>query len=203
MEDALLHLQKVDAHLAELITHYPAPTFSAHTDYYEALVSSIISQQLSVKAARSIEEKFKTLFGGELPAPEQIIASDLEQLRAVGLSRPKASYILDLAQKIIDGSVRFEKLDELSNQTIIDELTKIKGIGVWTVHMFLIFCMRRLDVLPYGDLGIRNGIGKLYDFTLIPTPEEVMFIATKNNWHPYESVASWYIWRSLQNTPQS
>ena len=202
MDKALIHVSKADPRLAKLIETYPRPDFTPHTNYYHELASSIISQQLSVKAAKTIEGRFKDLFGGAFPSPEQILLKDTEELRAVGLSRPKAGYIQDLASKVLDGTVDFSTIDSLANQEIIDELTKVKGIGEWTVHMFLMFCVGRLDVLPIGDLGIRNGIGKLYDFQSVPTPEEVKIIADKNSWHPYESVASWYIWQSLDNSPQ-
>ena len=202
MDDALIHLSEADPHLATLIEAYHRPDFTPHTNYYHELASSIISQQLSVKAAKTIEGRFKDLFGGAFPSPEQILTKDIEELRAVGLSRPKAGYIQDLATKVLDGTVDFSTIDSLSNQEIIDELTKVKGIGEWTVHMFLMFCMGRLDILPTGDLGIRNGAGKLYDFQSVPTPEEVKIIADKNNWHPYESIASWYIWQSLDNSPK-
>ena len=150
--------------MAGLIHDYPPPSFEKHTNYYQELVSSIISQQLSVKAAAAIEGRFKALFDGKFPSPEQILEHDIEEYRAVGLSRPKARYIQDLALKVIEGEVAFDSLDSLSNEEIIAELTKVKGIGEWTVHMFLMFCMARLDVLPHGDLGIRNGITKLYGF---------------------------------------
>jgi len=202
MNKALAHLKRADARLAVLIDAHPAPKFEKHNNYYHELVDSIISQQLSVKAARTIEGRFKDLFGGEFPSPEQILDKDVEELRAVGLSRPKTRYIQDLAAKIIDGTVVFDNINELSNDEIIVELTKVKGIGVWTVHMFLMFCMGRLDVLPTGDLGIRNGVAKLYELNHIPTEREVEIIAEENNWHPYESVASWYIWKSLDNTPE-
>jgi DNA-3-methyladenine glycosylase II len=202
MDNALLHLKQKDPVVKDLIDHYPAPGFEKHDNYYHELVDSIISQQLSVKAARTIEERFKDLFGGSFPSPEQILQKDVEELRAVGLSRPKARYIQDLATKILDGTVSFDTIDDLSNDEIIAELTKVKGIGVWTVHMFLMFCMGRLDVLPTGDLGIRNGIKKLYDLEHVPSEREVEIIAEEHNWSPYESVASWYIWKSLDNTPK-
>ncbi len=201
MKAALKHLSASDPVLATVIKRSPPPKFEAHTNYYHELVDSIISQQLSVKAARTIEGRFKDLFGGEFPSPEQILAKDIEELRAVGLSRPKAGYIQDLAIKIIDGTVTFDKLDSLSNDEIIEELTKVKGIGAWTVHMFLMFCMGRLDVLPVGDLGIRNGIRKLYDFDHLPDSRDIELLAEKNGWQPYESVASWYVWQSLDNVP--
>lgn len=201
MEKALDHLRSHDDVISKLIDAYPVPAFTPHKNYYHELVDSIISQQLSVKAARTILGRFKDLFEGSFPSPEQILVKDIEDLRSVGLSRQKASYIQDLARKILDGTVTFDTLDSLSNDEIIEELTKVKGIGVWTVHMFLMFCMGRLDVLPTGDLGIRNGIKKLYDLGHLPEPREIELLAEKNNWQPYESVASWYIWQSLDNTP--
>lgn len=199
---AVEHLKKNDPILAGIITPNVVPNIVPHKNYYQELVESIISQQLSVKAAATIFKRFLQLFPGvDFPAPDQILTKDVEEFRAVGLSRQKASYIQDLALKVIEGEVKFNHLDALSNQEVIDELTKIKGVGVWTVHMFLMFCMGRLDVLPTGDLGIKNGIHRLYNFIEKPTPEQMQEIATKNNWHPYETVASWYVWRSLDNMP--
>lgn len=201
MDDALAHLKSHDSILSDVIERYPVPSFQKHDNYYQSLVESIIGQQLSVKAAAAIRERFVGLFEGPFPSPQQIVSIDVETYRSVGLSRPKARYIIDLAEKVSDGSIRFDHLDGLSNQEIIEELTVVKGIGVWTVHMFLMFCMGRLDVLPTGDLGIRNAVQKLYGFESIVTPEQVQVVANDNNWHPYESVASFYLWKSLENTP--
>lgn len=201
MDNALHHLDANDPVLKRLIATYPRPTFVRHENYYQELASSIIGQQLSVSAARAIETRFKELFSDRFPTPEQILTVDVETLRSVGFRRPKAGYVRDLAQKILDGEVRFDTLDEMSNDQIITELTQVKGIGAWTVHMFLIFCMARLDVLPVGDLGIRNGVTTLYGLPAQALPEHVQLVAQKNNWQPYESVASWYIWQSLENKP--
>jgi DNA-3-methyladenine glycosylase II len=198
---AIAHLKKHDPVLTTVINASSLPDLEPHTNYYHELVSSIIGQQLSVKAAASIQKRFVALFDG-FPTPEQILASDIEQLRSAGLSRPKAAYIRDLAQHITTGSITFDTLDQLSNQQIIDELTKVKGVGTWTVHMFLMFCMGRLDVLPTGDLGIRNGVRQLYGLDELPSPDTIDQLAKDNNWHPYESVASWYIWQSLDNAPK-
>jgi len=195
------HLADVDPVLAGVISAAPLPTFTPHKKYYQELVESIISQQLSVKAAATILKRFKELFSSDFPAPEDILEYDIETYRAVGLSRQKASYIRDLAEKVIDGTVKFDHLDSLSNQEVIDELIQIKGVGVWTIHMFLMFCMGRFDVLPVGDLGIRNGIQKLYDLQERPGDAEIEAIARDNHWHPYESIASWYVWHSLDNKP--
>jgi len=195
------HLSAHDPILAEVIKNAPLPAFVPHKNYYQELVESIISQQLSVKAAATILKRFRKLFSESFPTPEDILSVDIEAMRGAGLSRQKASYIQDLATRVLEGSIQFTHLDALSNQEIIDELTKIKGVGVWTVHMFLLFCMGRLDVLPTGDLGIKNGMRKLYDMPEKPTPEDMEIVASNNHWHPYESVASWYMWHSLDNAP--
>ncbi|MBP9668017.1 DNA-3-methyladenine glycosylase 2 family protein [Candidatus Saccharibacteria bacterium] len=200
MNDAILHLSK-DPTLFKVLARYPQPDFERHTNYYQELVESIISQQLSVKAAATIVKRFRALFAEEFPTPQQILALSIDELRAAGLSRQKASYMRDLATKILDKTIVFDALDEASNQEIIDELTKVNGIGEWTVHMFLMFCMARPDVLAYGDLGIRNGVTKLYGLKTLATTEDVKRIALENNWHPYESVACWYVWQSLDNKP--
>lgn len=199
---AAKHLAIQDAQLAPIIAAAGLPTIRPHTNYYQELVESIVSQQLSVKAAATILKRFVDLFPGDsFPSPEDILSKDIDELRSVGLSRQKGSYIQDLALKVTEGTVRFDHLDTLSNDEIVTELTQIKGVGVWTVHMFLMFCMGRLDVLPVGDLGIKNGIQKLYGLEVSPTPEDITRIARENNWHPYESAASWYVWHSLDNKP--
>ena len=197
------HLSKNDPILAHVIKSTDElPPFTSHTNYYQALVSSIIGQQLSVKAAATIRQRFVDLFDGTFPSPDQILEKDIDTLRSAGLSRPKAGYIKDLALHIQNGSVDFSTFDSLPNEVIIDELTQVKGIGVWTVHMFLMFCMGRLDILPTGDLGIRNGVKKLYNLEMLPSHDDLVALATKNSWAPYESVASWYIWQSLDNAPK-
>jgi DNA-3-methyladenine glycosylase II len=202
LQQAADYLAAHDPILAPVISAHGLPTFVPHTNYYQELVDSIISQQLSVKAAHAIEQRFMGLFNDKFPSPEGILSKTVDELRAVGLSRPKAAYVQDLARHILDGTVKFDLLDSLSNEEIIAELTKVKGIGEWTVHMFLMFCMGRLDVLPTGDLGIRNGVQKLYNFDHTILPAEVAHVAETNNWAPYQSVASWYIWQLLDNAPK-
>ncbi len=198
---AAQHLASSDAKLAVVIAQTGVCTITPHKEYYRALGDSIIGQQLSVKAASTIKTRFRDLFGGEFPEPQAILAKSVEELRTCGLSGSKANYIRDLAQHIIDGKVVFDKLDYQSNQEIIDELTDVKGIGEWTVHMFLMFCMGRMDVLATGDLGVRSGIKKLYGLDELPSPQAVTELAVANGWPPYESVACWYIWRYLDNSP--
>lgn len=198
---AVNHLKKNDPILASVIAAHPLPTFVPHKNYYQELVESIVSQQLSVKAAAAIVKRFRELFGREFPTPAEILSNDIETYRSVGLSRQKAGYIRDLAEKVANDTIRFDHLDSLSNQQIIEELTQVKGVGIWTVHMFLMFCMGRLDVFPVGDLGIRNGMHALYGIEAKPAPEAMEQVAQQYHWHPYESVASWYVWRSLNNMP--
>lgn len=201
LQRAADHLAWHDPVLAPIIKRAGVCTIRPHRNYYWELIDSIISQQLSVKAAATIERRFRELFADDFPEPRAILATTIEDLRGVGLSRAKAAYIRDLAQHIVDGELKFDHFDDLDNQEIIKELVAVKGIGEWTAHMFLMFCMGRLDVLATGDLGIRNGVRTLYDLAALPSPAEITGIAEANHWHPYETVACWYIWRSLDNTP--
>jgi len=196
------HLAQIDPVLAPVVARYGLCDIRSHRDYYKALVGEIIGQQLSVKAAASIRKRFETLFGDTFPEPEAILKKSVDELKSAGLSRPKANYIRDLAQHIVDGKVKFDHFDALSNDEVIAELTDVKGIGEWTAHMFLMFCMGRADVLASGDLGIRNAIKKLYNLKQVPAPEQIKRLAKKNKWHPYETVACWYLWQSLENTPE-
>lgn len=199
-KEAADHLSHHDAVLRPVIAEVGLTTMRPHTDYYRELVESIIGQQLSIKAAAAIEARFVAMFEGEFPSPEQILTKNDEDLRAIGFSYAKARYVRDLAVHVLDGTVSFENLNMLSNNEIVGEFTKVKGIGEWTMHMFLMFCMGRSDVLPVGDLGIKNGIRALYGFEDIPTPDTIREIARENSWHPYESIASWYVWQSLKNS---
>lgn len=198
---AVRHLSRHDPILKPVIARIGPCTINPHTHYYQDLVESIIGQQLSVKAAASIRDRFKALFGGTLPSPHEILTKSEDELREVGFSRAKARYVRDLAQHVLDGKVRFDHLPSRTNQEIIAELTDVTGIGEWTVHMFLMFCMGRPDVLAYGDLGIRNGIKELYGLDHAPNPQEIKDLAARNGWHPYESFACWYIWQYLDNKP--
>lgn len=201
LKKAAEYLAKHDPVLAPVIKAAGPCTISPHKNYYQELVESIISQQLSIKAAATILKRFIDLFGGKFPSPQQILGKDVEDFRSVGLSRGKAAYVQDLAQHVMDGRIKFDHMDSLSNEEVIGELTAVKGIGEWTGHMFMMFCMGRLDILAHGDLGIKNGIQKLYGLKKQPDTAVIQKVAQKNHWHPYETVACWYIWHSLDNKP--
>lgn len=201
LEQAAKHLAKSDPALKPVIERAGLCTITPNTNYYKSLADSIIGQQLSVKAAASIRGRFYDMFGGELPTPEAILGKSVDELRSIGFSKAKANYVRDLAQHIIDGKLSFDGIENQSNEAIIKMLTDVKGIGEWTAHMFLMFCVGRTDILPVGDLGIRTGIKNLYGLDELPTPAQITNIAQENSWHPFESVASWYIWYSLDNKP--
>ena len=200
MHQGIIELAKRDVVLSELIDTYPAPTFQPHTDYYHELIQSIIGQQLSVKAAQTIRDRFVDSFG-HMPSPEELLGRNDTELRAVGLSGQKTRYIKDLATRVLTGQLKFDHFVDLTNEQIVAELTAVKGVGEWTAHMFLIFCMGRLDVLPTGDLGIKNAARLLYDLPTMPTPDEMLALAESHGWHPYQSIVSWYLWQSLDNKP--
>lgn len=191
------HLRKHDPVLAAVIERSPACGIQPHSDYFRALSGSIIGQQLSVKAAATIRGRFVALGGDAHPTPQEILDFEFDTLRGVGLSRAKVAYIKDLAQHVVDGRLDIAHLPELPNEEILTEVTDVKGIGEWTAQMFLIFSLGRLNVLPTGDLGIRKGMQILYELPELPAPVEMLAIAERHNWTGYESVAAWYIWRSL------
>ncbi len=162
---------------------------------FETLVRSIVYQQLSGKAASTIFGRLADATGVPV-TPPSILKLTPKKMRSLGLSRQKSDYIRDLAKKTAAGEVDFEQCLTLDDSAIIEHLTAVKGIGVWTVHMFLIFALRRPDVLPVGDLGVRAAIKKAYGLEAMPTTAESERIAA--SWKPYCSVASWYLWRSLE-----
>ena len=200
MDKAQAHLTNADPVLASLISRYGDCYLEPHADYYRELVDSIISQQLSVKAGRTIFNRFLGLFDGRMPAPEEILALDIEQLRQAGCSYAKAAYIKDLAGHIVDGRLDLGHIATLPNEEVIKQLVAVKGIGEWSAHMFMIFSLGRTNILPTGDLGIRKAMMHLYGLKELPKPPEMLSISLQNGWEPYQSIASWYLWKSLDNS---
>jgi DNA-3-methyladenine glycosylase II len=169
-------------------------------DHYGALVRAIVSQQLSTSAARSIYARLTARFDGRPPTPQEILDDDPEELRAAaGLSRAKVSYLRSLAEHVISGELELERLSELDDERVIEELVAVKGLGVWSADMFLMFHLERPDVLPVGDLGIRRAIERAYGLEQLPEAEEMERIAER--WRPYRTLACRYLWRSLANEP--
>jgi DNA-3-methyladenine glycosylase II len=169
-----------------------------HTDPFKALVHAIVAQQLSTKAAATIEARFAGLYGG-VPTPDKVAATADEQLRAVGLSGQKTGYVRDLCRRISDGSLPLDALDAMPDEEVVKALTQVKGIGRWTAEMFLMFRLHRPDVLPVGDLGIVKAVQRAYRLRKVPTPERLTRIGEA--WRPYRSIACWYLWASLRNKP--
>ncbi|HZL49114.1 MAG TPA: DNA-3-methyladenine glycosylase [Solirubrobacteraceae bacterium] len=170
------------------------------SDYYGALVRTIAGQQLSVKAARSIYGRLTARFGDRPPTPQEILNDEPEELRAAaGLSRAKVSYLRSLAEHTLSGELELERLDDLPDEEVIAELTAVKGLGLWSAQMFLMFHLERPDVLPVGDLGIRRAIELAYGLDALPDPIAMEQIAEP--WKPHRTLACRYLWRSLQNEP--
>lgn len=195
-------------HFAPLIKKHGPPKLRRGKNTFQALARAIFYQQISGKAAASIYRKFVALFGITLPegsldwekpsarkfpTPEEVLKMPDAKLRSAGLSAQKISYLKDLAQKFADGSIQERRFAKMASEDIIAHLTAVKGIGVWTAHMFLIFTLNRPDILPVGDLGIRKGFQILYKLEALPSPKEMERLAEP--WREHASVASWYLWR--------
>jgi DNA-3-methyladenine glycosylase II len=206
-DPAIAHLRAADPVLGALIDRLDDVELPDRSDrpkpgeHYAALVRTIVGQQLSTKAARSIWLRIVEHFGGKPPTPEQVLAADPEELRAAGgLSRAKTTYLRSLAEHVLDGSLELDRLEELGDDEVIAELVAVKGIGEWSAHMFLMFQLGRPDVLAPGDLGIRRGVQITYGLAEMPTPAEV--IERAEAWRPYRTAACMYLWRSIDAPPQ-
>ena len=202
-DPSIRHLKRVDPVLATVIDRVGPCRLEQRREgtHFDALVRSIVYQQLSGKAASTILGRVQALYGNRSPTPAELLSTPDETLRAAGLSRQKLSYLKDLAAKVESGVVPLaaDTIDHLADDEIIDRLVQVKGIGRWTVHMFLIFRLGRPDVLPELDLGIQNAIRRAYRLRRQPGPKDVKRIGKK--WTPHASVASWYLWRSLEGAP--
>jgi DNA-3-methyladenine glycosylase II len=168
-------------------------------DAYGALLRSIVGQQLSTKAASTIYGRMLDIFGGHAPTPKQLLAADPDEIRAAGLSRPKIAYLRDLAQHVEDGTLELDRLDELPDEEVSAQLTAVKGLGQWTADMFLMFHLRRPDVLPVGDQGIRRAVQVQYRMRKLPDPKRLEKVARP--WRPHRTLACLFLWSSLDNAP--
>jgi DNA-3-methyladenine glycosylase II len=195
MKHAIQHLRR-DPVMASIIERVGVYKMQYRPAEFESLVRSIVYQQLSGRVASVIFARLAAAAGNPL-TPESILKLRSAKMRALGLSQQKTSYIRELARLTRAGELVFEHLPALGDAEVIERLTRVKGVGVWTAHMFLLFALRRPNVLPVGDLGVRAAIKKAYGLAELPKPAEVERLAQA--WHPYCSVASWYLWRSLDN----
>jgi len=202
IKNAITHLSKSDNTLSTIIKNNGIINLTQHRQYFNSLLGSIIGQQLSMYAANAIEKRFLDFFKND-PRPDLILQADAAALRALGLSNAKVKYVKDLSQKILSGEVKLKGLSKMSDDEIIAKLTKVKGIGIWTVHMFLIFTLGRPDVLPYNDLGIRKSIMINYRLKKLPDEKKIKSLAKKNKWSPYCSIVSLYLWKSLDSKNES
>lgn len=199
MKDAEEYLKRSGRRMAALIECVGPCQLTFTPPTFESLARSIVYQQISIRAARSIHLRLLAACAQEgVLQPEAVSACSPQKLRDCGLSAQKAAYLRDLAQHVVEARLEFERLPGLSDEEVIATLTQVKGIGVWTAQMFLIFSLQRPNVLPVSDLGIRNAVKQLYRLREAPTPAEIEKRGRK--WRPYASVASWYLWRSLEPT---
>jgi DNA-3-methyladenine glycosylase II len=201
---ALEDLRAADPVMRALIDEYGpdalGPRRPPAADHYGALVRSIVGQQLSTKAARSIYTRLTQRYGGRTPTPGELLADDPEQVRAAaGLSRAKVGFLRSLAEHVVDGSLELERLDQLPDEEVISELVAVKGLGPWTAHMFLMFHLGRPDVLPTTDLGIRRAIRDRYGLEELPDAAELERLAEP--WRPHRTLACMYLWHSLDAVP--
>ena len=194
-EEATDHLCNADPVMKEMITEVGPCTLRPQRDRFRMLASSIISQQISTGAARSIKQKLDDLLGPNGLTAENLSRYSPDELRVAGVSPQKAKYLFDLSVKVRDEEVNLRQIGRYSDEKIIEQLVVVKGIGTWTAHMFLIFALGRPDVFPHGDLGVRSAIRNRYGLDDLPDVKTSTAIAS--NWRPYASIASWYCWRSL------
>ncbi|KND52156.1 MAG: DNA-3-methyladenine glycosylase II [Parcubacteria bacterium C7867-003] len=192
MEEAIKHLKK-DKDLVKIIKEFPAPVLKKGTKYFSALVRSIIYQQLSGKSAQSIENKFLSLFPKKVVKESLVLALKDEDFKKAGISPQKMKYLRDLALKFTDGTVNPKGFSKMSDKSITLHLVSVKGVGVWTTHMFLMFTLNRLDVLPTGDLGIQKGFKILFKMKNLPDEKKMNKLSEK--WKPYRTVACLYLWK--------
>lgn len=200
VEEAIAHLRGADAALKAVIDRVGAYDAPHRDDPYAALVRAILFQQLAGAAAAAIQRRLFDLHEplGLVPTPEQLLETTDEMFRAAGLSRQKIGYLRDLALHVADGRLNLAELPRLSDEEVIKRITAVKGLGEWSAHMFLMFHLGRPDVLPVGDLGVRNGMRVTYGLEAAPTPKEAQVIGAK--WAPFRSVGSWYMWRAAEPT---
>ncbi|MFN8473051.1 MAG: DNA-3-methyladenine glycosylase [Anaerolineae bacterium] len=196
LAEGAVYLHQADRLLAPIITRMGALRMRLHQDYFGSLVSAIISQQLSGKAAQTIEDRFRAVFAdGRQFTPANVAAMPIEEMRAAGLSEAKSRYLRDLGERVANGDLDLNQLADMDDEEVVQRLVEVKGIGRWTAEMFLIFSLGRLDVLPVDDLGLRKAVMLLYGLNHMPKRPDLEDLA--GPWQPYRTVATLYLWRTL------
>jgi DNA-3-methyladenine glycosylase II len=193
---AVKHFRKNDVLIYKLFSKFGTVELRPKRNYFKALTTSIIGQQLSVQSAKAIITRFNSHFGSNL-SPESVLKVDFETLRSIGLSNAKTKYIRDLSEKLLSKEISLTGISRKSEAEIENELCRVKGIGPWTVHMFLIFVLGKPNILPVGDLGIKKAIMLNYNLKFLPSGEDVLKISKNNKWSPYNTFASLYLWKSI------
>jgi DNA-3-methyladenine glycosylase II len=196
LPSALRHLRRIDPELRRLIGAHGPPLLRPSRNHLQSLTRAIIYQQLNGKAAGTIYRRFVDLFGGRFPDAAAIAAMPADRMRRAGLSAAKAAYVRDLAGHFASGGVDPRRFRRMSDEDLMERLTAIKGIGRWSVHMFLLFGLNRPDVLPVGDFGVRRGMQLCFRLPELPRPNDMEELAAP--WRPYRSIGSWYMWRVVE-----
>lgn len=194
---AINHLSKHDNVMSRIIKKFGKCNLAPHTKYFTALLKAIVGQQLSIASAAAINKRFIANYENKI-TPQMILKTRDEELKSFGLSVAKIKYVKDLALKLDNKEINLRNLKNKTDEEIIAELTQVKGIGTWTAHMFLIFTLGRLNILPTGDLGIKRAIMLNYNLKKLPDEQKITKISKKYNWAPYNSIAAWYLWKSLE-----
>ena len=193
---AFKHFSANDVSIYDLMKRFDPILLKKKRNYFIHLCNSIVGQQLSVQSASAIRKRFLSYYNN-YPTPELITDTDLQTLRSLGLSNAKSIYVKDLAYQVIKKKISLNNIGSKTEDEIISELTKVKGIGTWTVHMFLIFVLARKNILPTGDLGIKRAIMLNYNLKNLPTSEDILKLSKKRNWNPYNTYACMYLWKSI------
>ncbi len=197
MEDGINYLSSLDKNLSNFLKQFDVPVLPIEEDYFWSLTRSVIYQQISGKAAKKISDRYLKLFSkGSKMSPVDVIKIDIEKIQSVGISRQKSGYIKNIANAFDEGLVNETQLHKLSDKEIIDQLVKIKGVGRWTAEMFLIFTLRRPDIFPVTDLGVQKGFQIYYDLDELPSID--MMNEKSENWKPYRTIMSLYLWFAVE-----
>ena len=197
IENGINHIYASDSYIAKIIDISEPCNLRPKRNYYKAILRAIIGQQLSTLVAKKIYERFLLFFNSK-PAPGLIMSADKNDLRNIGLSWAKINYVKDFSDKLLKREISLKGINSKTDEEVIEMLTSVKGIGTWTVQMLLVFSMCRLNVLPLGDFALRRAAKNIYGLRKIPDEKKLLKLSKLYGWAPYNSIASWYLWKSLE-----